>query len=332
MKNIMKHLFLLSTVLLVSSCVDIDVNGPFSKSESNGNTWDLLFTVPLVNDRLQSSFHDLSVDIFGNIFTTTSRGGIFKYNSSNGSIDSLNAVRLGYADLPIFYSILSINNKLLFSLWTNDKKFSMVQYKNGATLRTILEENTWYMDGKTFLSPNGTIFLINAYKFYVSSDYGTTWKIIKTDDGVNLLAIYNITFDKHSNVFLATNKGVYYSDAGKNNFNPIGLSGTVISNIKFNSKNWLYALNSEQLFVSKDNGSTWAQLSNFPKIQTLSFYINKYNVLFLGTNDGIYRSLDYGETWEYVGLRNTSVIKFTEGLNGELLVLTKRHGIYVSKN
>ncbi|MDP2038168.1 MAG: hypothetical protein Q8L04_12350, partial [Ignavibacteria bacterium] len=264
-------------------------------------------------------------------YTVTTWGGIYKYNRAAGTIDSINAAQLGYTNWPIFTSILSLNNSLLICAWTGDKKFSVVLYKNGTALHKTLEEDTYSSNGEIYLSPNGTIYLTSENHLYVSNDHGSTWKTITTDIDGNSGSVYNITFDKYANVYLATSKGVYYSQVGKNNFKCIGLSGTYISNIQFNSKDWLYALNSSQMFISKDHGSTWTQLESYPSIGTGCFYINKYNVLFLGTGDGIFRSTDYGETWEYVGLRNISVEKFTEGINGELLALTWRSGIYVSK-
>ncbi|MDP3581068.1 MAG: hypothetical protein Q8S39_03975 [Ignavibacteria bacterium] len=339
LKHSLKYLLSLISIVLVNSCSDSGITEPYwgrityniSRAESDGNIWSRLFTVPLLKERHNSNFQGLSCDSYGNIYTVTTWGGIYKYNRANGKIDSINVAQLGYTNWPTFTSILSLNNSFLFCFLSEDRKFSVVLYKNGTALRKILEEDNHSNYGQIYLSPNGTIYLYSENHLYVSVDNGYTWKIIATDvDGITQ-SIHNITFDKYANVFLATNKGVYYSQVGKNNFKCIGLSGTYISNIQFNSKDWLYALNSSQMFISKDHGSTWTQLESYPSIGTGCFYINKYNVLFLGTGDGIFRSTDYGETWEYVGLRNISVEKFTEGINGELLALTWRNGIYVSK-
>lgn len=340
LKNCLKYLLCLISITLIYSCSDSGISEPYwnrrtyniSKAESDGNTWSRLFTLPLVKDRHYSNFNDMYCDSYGNIYTATTWGGIYKYNRANGAIDSLisfNTEQFDLGNWPTFWSVLSFKNSLLYCSLNQESKLEIVLNNIGKNTKNIIDQMLY--SGKFKLSPSGAIYLHSEKYLFVSNDYGLSWKSIETELNRNNGTIYNITFDKYANVFLATSKGVYYSLAGKNNFTCIGLSNTPVSNVQFNSKDWLYALNSTQLFVSKDRGTSWTLLENFPNIGGYSLYINKYNVLFVGTSDGIFRSTDYGETWEYVGLRNTSVEKFTEGINGELLALTSRSGIYVSK-
>ena len=63
--------------------------------------------------------------------------------------------------------------------------------------------------------------------------------------------------------------------------------------------NNVFAVAGGDVYKSADFGSTFVQLALPPKsVQTLFFDLLAFNVLYAGGEDGVYRSVDGGETWE----------------------------------
>jgi hypothetical protein len=96
--------------------------------------------------------------------------------------------------------------------------------------------------------------------------------------------------------------------------------------------NALLAGNQDGLFWSLDNGDTWKKLDNGIEPGSITLLVVKDSMIFVGIDDTLYRSNSYGNDW----------VKITEGLDGNcvhamaisdtILFVGTTKGIYVSSN
>ena len=108
------------------------------------------------------------------------------------------------------------------------------------------------------------------------------------------------------------------------------------------SPNWIYAMfggfNSDNIYVSKDLGTTWSDVSgvtgsstDLPSVPVRSLAINpaNNNFIYAGTEVGIFASEDAGATWSLPqdGPANVSVDELF-WLKGDLVAATYGRGVY----
>lgn len=156
----------------------------------------------------------------------------------------------------------------------------------------------------------GTIYAATTEGFWMTSDGGKSWALTTQRN----LEINSITVhpQEPNRVFIGTNNyGVMVSNDGGKNF--------TATNDKFTSRftysvtadheksNRLYATTHNTatgggfVFISNDGGTTWQQAKNLDVARVSPFAIMQDranpNTMFLGTNLGMYRSVDRGASW-----------------------------------
>lgn len=113
----------------------------------------------------------------------------------------------------------------------------------------------------------------------------------------------------------------------------------VIDNTR-NPNNWIYAtfggFNGDNVWRSTNNGATWADITgngltglpNVP-VRTLAFHPTNPNLLYVGTEIGIFTSEDAGANWEPTqdGPANVSVDELF-WMGGDLIAATHGRGLY----
>lgn len=160
--------------------------------------------------------------------------------------------------------------------------------------------------------PN-TIYAATTEGFWMSINGGKAWSLTtKRDLEINSIAVHP---EEPNRVFIGTNNyGVMVSNDGGRNF--------AQSNDNFTSRftysitpdsqqpNRLYAATHNTatgggfFFVSNDGGNTWQQGRNLDPDRIVVFTVRQDaadpNLMLLGTNIGIFRSLDRGNSWAHV--------------------------------
>jgi len=148
-------------------------------------------------------------------------------------------------------------------------------------------------------SPTGGSFLL-----YNSTDNGNTWKV---DTSMHCF-IQSMAFSNQA-IYAATNCGIFESINNGESWSGIngGVMDTVypVSLVESNSNLIVSAQEPGMLFLSTDNGTTWANVGkNLPRIGPLAVsgqYVYAGNEGDWGNNnDGIYRSSDGGLSWTQI--------------------------------
>jgi len=159
----------------------------------------------------------------------------------------------------------------------------------------------------------GTVFAATTEGFWMSSNGGKNWALTTQRDlEINSIAVHP---DDPMHIFIGTNNyGVMVSTDGGKNF--------AQTNTDFTSRftyaitpdiaqsNRLYALTHNTatgggfFFISGDAGRSWIQARNLDVTRVTPFVLrqDKTNpdLMYLGTNMGIFRSISRGETWTQV--------------------------------
>lgn len=138
------------------------------------------------------------------------------------------------------------------------------------------------------------IFLILITLLHYKVEAQHIWAEIITPDSVEL---YTFTFDTVGNLYIGTNKGVYFS----NNYYQWQYLGPddFVSYIFINDNNTIYA-GMNELYRSNDNGLTWDSIFYYSQGGITSIYTIGDSIICVGTWGGIYRSADGGQTWHNV--------------------------------
>jgi photosystem II stability/assembly factor-like uncharacterized protein len=156
----------------------------------------------------------------------------------------------------------------------------------------------------------GVVFAATTEGFWMSSNGGTTWSLTTQRNlEINSIAVHP---DEPNRVFIGTNNyGVMVSNDGGRNFAQTNSSFTSRFTYSITpdivQPNRLYALTHNVatgggfFFTSSDNGRTWTQARNLDVGRVTPFVVRQDkanpNLMYLGTNVGIFSSLDRGDTW-----------------------------------
>lgn len=273
-------------------------------SSDNGNSW----SVMIVDTNFY--FGDIKDGKNGSLFILNNEKGLYK------SIDD------GKKWIRIRNSLIEPGNKKDFHYST----FAVA--KNGDVILGIAWE-----DDKDSLGGR------DKAEFYRSSDDGTNWSLVKNGND-SLKKVFNIQRGKNGNLYVFQ----WIHD------------GSTASYLLFSSDNgYTWTKSSDEIhdcwddFITNSTGSIFYKgyyggirrsddngATSSLKIDGLYGFINSFNVgnndhLFCGTSNGLYRSIDNGDSWQPL-LENIGDITSVINTNSRYVYFVKDHSvIYRSK-
>lgn len=228
--------------------------------------------------------------------------GVFKTTDKGASWQEKNIYEGSEKSLGRFNS-----RKLAFDIFDSNilyraSEVGLFYSANGGDswqLINALSTSDFVLNPKT----RGLIYLVSGKEVYKTTDNGAKWQLIYSEVRPNITVV---------------SVAVSYFDSS-----------------------YIYLLMSDgALLISSDWGETWKTFYDF-KQTTKKLFINPGNsqILFVGAERGLYRSLDQGKTWEeivlaknkdYPGIGEFRDLQFTA--KGKELIYHSRYGFLKSRD
>lgn len=169
-------------------------------------------------------------------------------------------------------------------------------------------QNTKHFIVSGMINKRGCIFSTN--------DKGENFRqiYIEPTDGTNITAL-NIHPNNANIIYAGTSEGVIIRsfNGGETWENLYSMKGVKVTEILFDVKDFqtIYLLTSDNgVFKSRDSGLSFVNLSSLERkvdqkfysgsVYSLAIHPTDSGSIFVGTNNGIYKSTDYGYSWEKV--------------------------------
>ena len=159
----------------------------------------------------------------------------------------------------------------------------------------------------------GTVYAATTEGFWMTTNGGKSWALTTQRNlEINSIAVHE---DEPNRVFIGTNNyGVMVSNDGGKNFVPTNENFTsrftysITPDIADSSRLYAATHNTATgggfLFMSADSGRTWKQAKNLDVNRITPYAIKQDtsdpNLMYLGTNIGVFRSIDRGESWTHL--------------------------------
>lgn len=167
-------------------------------------------------------------------------------------------------------------------------------------------------------SQPGTVFAGTTEGFWMTANGGKSWAMTTSRNlEINSIAVHP---DAPNRVYIATNNyGVMISNDGGRNFAPSNnsFSSRLTYSVQVDSQqsNRIYAATQNTatgggfLFISNDGGQNWTSSKSIElnRIQPFAILQDRKmpTTLYLGTNQGVMRSIDRGITWSAIAASKT---------------------------
>lgn len=175
-------------------------------------------------------------------------------------------------------------------------------YASGQTVWEITNTPTggtiWDIEG----SEQGYLFTITGSGIYRSNNNGTNWEPVYFENGI----IRVLTVTESGDVYAGYDSLLLRSTDNGTTWNLVfTASGNFIS-LTSDSFNTVYGStmgeNGEMtLLISADGGANWVQKSMaFASYSHLNLHINSVGHIFSASFEGLYKSVDQGDTWELI--------------------------------
>ncbi len=265
-----------------------------------------------------------SIQFSGTTYFLGSNYGVFKLSDANwvqinNGISNKTVRNLAVIGEKIFVGI----NNGLYSSSNNGTEW--IKIKNGIAETDITHLKVY---------ENNLFVVASAKELYKSTDLGTSWVKLNFDS-INadeyildlIVNMGNIVVSTYSQkLFLSNDDGVSWTVV--NNNIPKDLIFTFVSN----AERIIGISKTGFIFTSTNNGTDWKFDLGTPGSNLLNRIIPRSliisnNNLFLGSDNGLYISEDYGQSWIPIGLNNKIILSlFVKG--DYLFAGTEDYGIW----
>ncbi len=175
----------------------------------------------------------------------------------------------------------------------------------------------------------GAIYVGASNNFYKSYDNGSTWNSFYS--GLPPVEVATVLCNHQNEIFVGTGyilqgDGVYFSSNGGGDWVQRGLVGQTVFSLTMNGEGTIFAGTKDNgVYKSADNGLTWEQINNGlynKNIFRVKIVLN--NLLFAcsESDGGIYRSTNFGESWEITGVTAGTINRAIINETGNIFAAT----------
>ena len=342
MKTMTQCTFVIFALLLLISCNDESmVTEPEKVYQSNGNIWLPTTILPDTGNLIHRvSLQDISVNSNDEIYVATDFAGVFKTvdDGMNWTIANYGLIKtktFGASDSNCFVSALTSLDNYIFSGNTDLNLIGGIfrAERENVIWNSVKIWNEYSVVVSLVTNERSELFSGCYYGIYMSKDQGDSWIDIGTSINWNELAYaYAIDFDTNNNIYIGTRDGIYMSQNEGDTWEQLGLDSVAVLSLALNSKDEIFlSLENYEIMRSTDKGLNWQEVLKLDEIPIRHIFINLDDIIFVSTWEGIYRSMDNGDTFEPIGLLNASIEKIVINSKGHMIAGSYRDGIYISK-
>lgn len=191
----------------------------------------------------------------------------------------------------------------------------------------------------------GTIYAATTEGFWMSVNGGKSWSLTTSRDlEINSIAVHP---QEPNRVFIGTNNyGVMVSNDGGRNFVPTNgsfssrFAYSLVADNKMAGRLYATTQNTATgggfFFISSDRGRTWQPAKNLDATRIVPFATlqdrSDPNLMYLGTNVGIFKSTDRGNNWSQLTAPKTTVRRKTPVKRSTSKGKVKRTAAVTSRN
>ncbi len=250
------------------------------KSNDNGNTWIDISGIAWVNYNRQIR----SIKVIGKfLFVINTDLSCYRSSDKGNSWKQINDV----ISNSVIFNLLTANNKIFVQ--TNSGFY--ISHDFGDTWQLLNPfPNNYYINDITFF--NNKLYSCTVGNIYYSLDWGNTWTTCTTEVPTSITSLSvngSSIFASGISLFRSQNNGLTWEIIGSK------------SNIVFADENSIYIgdrYGKPLVSKSTNNGQTWESIINgLYNVQDIQTIHKKGQLLFLGTDKGVFISTNNGNNW-----------------------------------
>lgn len=171
--------------------------------------------------------------------------------------------------------------------------------------------------------PNSGVLYAAGIGVWRSVDAGQSWESISADD----VDYYGIAVDAAGDVYVLQDWEVFHYSAGRWESYASGVVFTDPSHLFASpvERGVLFAFDGfyrQPLYKSVDGGHSWQALALEPRVNAVALDPNRGGVLYAGTADGVFGSLDGGASWTRLDAGETTAIAVAPSRSSTLYRIT----------
>ncbi len=305
-------------------------------SDDAGRTWQ-----NRIDNLSLSSITSIVIDKNNVISIGTDDSGVFELNSANTSFKQIGV------PIDTKLTILDINEDAKQNIYFTCRNHGVYIYSKGDLYWRKILYSKGENNFRTLGNDSSGNLLVGGYSGHVyrAKDCGQKWDNYSGNFTIGSIDCFGK--NRKGDLFVGNASGIVTtSDDGKTWRRLKVPLEPIVTRIFFDSLGSMFITTwSDGPQLSTDNGLTWIQLRD--KIEKLNLYpdqffeqlrigcfaFNENNIPFVGTYEGIYKSLDNGRSWNKLfWIKKDLVLDIIPLSLGKLIVATAKSGIFYSND